>query len=160
MKSGAVKFKYATDYRGKQIYPNTAIAIGGRIRTIERILNDTYAMNEKREFYYPIDENMNEYVLSLSPYIQESKAFVNGYPITNDELYIIPNFVGKPHLLSNYPDIGVKDIKFIIKRNIDKYQKHDYVTNVKSLRKSRTGNYKYDKTPFTIGSYSPPNKPK
>ncbi|GFQ68209.1 uncharacterized protein TNCT_730081 [Trichonephila clavata] len=156
MKSGAIKLKYAKDYKGQEIYPKSAIVIGGRIRMIERILNDTYAIKENRELYYPIDENMNEYVLPVSPpYILESKAFVNGYPITNDDFYIIPNFADKPHLLSSYPDIGVKDIKFIIKRNIDTYKRYDYVTDVKSLRKSRTGSYKYDKTPYSIGPYIP-----
>ncbi|GFY66920.1 DNA polymerase [Trichonephila inaurata madagascariensis] len=90
IKSGG-NIRYAVR-NNKEIYPIFSTKGRNGILKIEKILNNKYATNISKEFYYPLDENGNEYV--LSDLENEPEALVNIYPITNDNLYIVPNLNG------------------------------------------------------------------
>ncbi|KAF8796701.1 hypothetical protein HNY73_001047 [Argiope bruennichi] len=96
LKKCGTSFDYAK--RGnKEIYPLHTL----NFNVTEMYLNNRYAKNANGKEYYPRDECGNEFLIDFSSGKTESEIFINGYPITMDSFYIVPNINDKAYLLSN-----------------------------------------------------------
>ncbi|KAF8784204.1 Capsid-associated protein Vp91 like protein [Argiope bruennichi] len=135
VKNGNQLPRYAITHDGEEIYPKYTISIRP-FRQIEMILNNQYAKDSVGRPKYPLDFNGNEY--TLHPISNDiDKVFPIGYPITNDEKIIIPNINDEPYFIKETDSmVTVNNIDGIIRENWPVGNK-DYVTNIKSTRKSR-----------------------
>lgn len=122
----AGRVRYARDANGNEIYPETSTPIG----FVENSWL-TYAKEATGNIFYPLDAYGNEYVFKDLP-IEDMMPV--GYPITNDEYYIVPGVSDKPLFLKN-SQISEKNIIGMISRDGVTFE--DYLTNVKSNRKAR-----------------------
>lgn len=126
--------RYAKDKEGNEIYPEGLI-IGRK-----------YARNNLDEVEYPLDVYGNEWTLRPSTLpLDESVIFPNGYPITNDGWVIVPKINNEPYLSNTmHPQVQDENVVGLLFRNAEVY---DYLTNVRSSRKSKSAFIEYSKLP-------------
>ncbi|GFR14699.1 uncharacterized protein TNCT_490232 [Trichonephila clavata] len=133
--------RYAKTKNGEEMYP---IQMTNPTRFKEVILNEKYAKTALQEAKYPLDEYGNEYTLKISIDIagKEKEYFPLGYPITNDNLVIVPEVNGKEFISDQWlPQVQAKNIIGKLYREDKKYG--DYVTNVRSKRRTRAAMHGY-----------------
>lgn len=151
--------RYAKDKNGNEIYPIQEI-ISDSGTSMEVIIRKKYAIWNNRP-YYPLDAYGNEYIIhkkDANGNLNEKESFPLSYPITNDKWVIVPNVNKKPHILKNgIPPLTHKNV--IGKLFRDRLGYHDFITNVLSIRNSRSTKRMYKILP--TGSSMPMirNKP-
>lgn len=122
--------RYVKDTDDNEIYPHN-------INEGQIIIGNKYAKNNMGTVEYPLDNNGNEFTIStLTLPLNEASIFPNGYPITNDGWVIVPKINDKPYLSSTMdPQIKDNNVVGLLFRHD---QTNDYITNVKSSRKSKS----------------------
>lgn len=122
----------------KEIYPIKNI----NKHPTEMVINSYYAQNIFFKVYiYPKDAHGNEY-------IDETFGFDDtlGYPITSDDLIIVPNRENKPYFYDQDSNITHNDIKRLLYRPHSKG--YDFLTNIKSTRTSSSPSTSYVTMPL------------
>lgn len=107
-----------------------------------------YAKDENGHEFYALDTNGNEYLLVDSNTKKPLIVMPAGYPITNDNLIIVPRDGDKnPYIVDNLPKIEDKELVSILVRDIN--NNNDFLTNIQSKRKSRSPKILYKSVPYT-----------
>lgn len=152
MSNGKMLTRYAKDSDGNEKYPQRAVAHEGTQPVLtEVIMNERYAKTAQGKFFYPKDENGNEFIMKPKDKDKWSQVFAIGYPITNDNYYIIPSYNEKPLFAKRINgDIDESNLVAKIFRQETGYS--DYLTNVRAERLStaQRKNYKTTMHPNVI----------
>lgn len=126
--SYACELRYARDSRGNEMYPVSITEEGSK-----EIFLTRYAKDESGNTFYPQDEYQNEYI-EWVPSKKLRKNMPVGYPITIDELIIVPGYKGSPAYIKD-PRVQYENIKAYLYRYGEGFV--DYLTDVPSSRPSR-----------------------
>lgn len=124
--------RYARLSTGEEFYPVLAV---NNNQIEEYIIAGRYAKNLKSEFY-PVDGNGNEYA-------DMTIGLLSDYPITTDNLFIVPEKLGEPHFHNKSQEVNKSNIIGVLYRS-NGYR--DFLTNVTCThRRSRrqVSKYKY-----------------